>query len=261
MVTGETYALITGSSKGLGRSMAIKLAKLGFNLFLIARSSSELSALAVEIRNQYGVDVHFLAVDLSAEHAVADVISWITSKNLPVTILINNAGYGLWGDFTSLPLANQLNMCKLNMEAVVSLCYQMLPILRKENKSYILNVASTAAYQAVPTFALYAATKTFVVSFTRALRFELKDTNVSVTCVSPGAIDTGFAQRAGLDPFSKMAEKFNMKPDEVANIAINGLLNGKSEVIPGFTNIISTFAIRLLPKYLVEKMAAGIYKT
>ncbi|WP_230139906.1 MULTISPECIES: SDR family oxidoreductase [unclassified Pedobacter] len=255
------YALITGASKGIGRSMAIALARRKINLLLIARSVNELISLQTEIKNQYNVEVDILSIDLSQAQAPKTVFDWITGRNYAINILINNAGYGLWGKFEELDLSAQLEMCQLNMITVTSLCHLLLPILSTEKKAYILNVCSTAAYQAVPTLAIYSATKAFVLSFTRALRFELKDGPVSVSCLSPGPVDTGFAHRAGLDAFNKMAEKFNMRPDEVAEIALKGMFAKKSEIIPGFTNIISVYANRILPKGFIEKMAAGIYKT
>jgi len=255
------YAMVTGASKGIGRSMAIALAKRKMNLLLIARSSNELIALQQDIKSQYGVEVNVLPIDLSLPGSPKQVLGWIQQNNYPIQVLINNAGYGLWGKFAELDLAEQLAMCQLNMTSIVSLCHLLLPVLSNEKQAYILNVSSTAAYQAVPTLAIYSATKAFVLSFTRAFRFELKDGPVSVSCLSPGPVDTGFAHRAGLDAFNKMAEKFNMRPDEVAEIAIKGMLAKKSEIIPGFTNIISVYANRILPKGFIEKTAAGIYKT
>jgi len=255
------YAIVTGASKGIGKSMAITLAKRKINLLLIARSVDELATLQTDIKNQYGVEVDILPIDLSKTEAPKAVSNWITEKKYAVNILINNAGYGLWGKFGELSLTAQLEMCQLNMVTVTSLCHLLLPILSKEKKAYILNVCSTAAYQAVPTLAIYSATKAFVLSFTRALRFELGGGPVSVSCLSPGPVDTGFAHRAGLDAFNKMAEKFNMMPDDVAEIAVKGMFAKKSEIIPGFTNIISVYANRILPKRFIEKMAAGIYKT
>jgi short-subunit dehydrogenase len=255
------YALITGASKGIGKSIAIALAKRGFNLLIVARSASELSILKNEITNSYNVKVELLAIDLSEVNAAKVVANWIHENDYQLNTLVNNAGYGLWGNFLDLKLGEQMEMCRLNMDTVIQLCHLLIPILLKQKKAYLLNISSTAAYQAVPTLAIYSATKAFVLSFTRALRFELKDTTVSVSCLSPGPVDTGFASRAGMDAFSKMAEKFNMKPDEVAEIAVKGMLAKKSEIIPGFTNIISVYANRILPKSFIEKMAASIYKT
>jgi short-subunit dehydrogenase len=257
----KRYAVITGASKGIGKSIAIALAKRGYHLLLIARSGDELNRLSQEIGIQFNVEVNTLAIDLAQPEAAKKVSEWINQQQYRIAVLVNNAGYGLWGAFAALNLEEQMQMCQLNMDTVVRLSYLLLPLLSKEKQAYILNVSSTAAYQAVPTLAVYSATKAFVLSFTRALRFELKNTPVSVTCLSPGPVDTGFAHRAGLDAFSKMAEKFNMKPDEVAEIAVKGMLNKKSEIVPGFTNIISVYANRILPKAFIEKMAAGIYKT
>ncbi|KQM71442.1 short-chain dehydrogenase [Pedobacter sp. Leaf216] len=255
------YALVTGASKGIGKAMAIALAKRKRNLLLIARSADELNALKTDIIAQYGVQVDILPTDLSLPDSPQLVSNWVTEKGYAVDILINNAGYGLWGKFGELSLASQLEMCQLNMNTVTSMSHLFLPALTQHHEAYILNISSTAAYQAVPTLAIYSATKAYVLSFTRALRFELKDGPVSVSCLSPGPVDTGFAHRAGLDAFSKMAEKFNMKPDDVAEIALNGMFAKKSEIIPGFTNIVSVYANRILPKGFIEKMAAGIYKT
>lgn len=255
------YALVTGASKGIGKSIAIALAKRGFNLLIVARSAHELNLLSNEIENSHNVKVEFLAIDLSEVNATKAVVNWIKENDFKPNVLINNAGYGLWGNFSDLKISEQMEMCRLNMDTVVQLCHALIPMLSEEKQAHILNISSTAAYQAVPTLAIYSATKAFVLSFTRALRFELKNTSVSVSCLSPGPVDTGFAHRAGMDAFSKMAEKFNMKPDEVAEIAIKGMLAKKSEIIPGFTNIISVYANRILAKSFIEKMAAGIYKT
>ncbi|MGM9478362.1 SDR family NAD(P)-dependent oxidoreductase [Pedobacter sp. GSP4] len=259
--TPSTYALITGASKGIGRAMAFALAKRKINLLLVARSTAELQELQTELKSSYGVKVDILSIDLSTAEAPHEVFNWVSENNYRLNILINNAGYGLWGKFSELPLADQLAMCQLNMATLTALCHLLLPNLAKEREAYILNVSSTAAYQAVPTLAIYSATKAYVLSFSRALRFELKNSPVSVSCLSPGPVDTGFAHRAGLDAFNKMAERFNMKPDDVAEIAVKGLFAKKSEIIPGFTNIISVYANRILPKGFIEKMAAGIYKT
>ncbi|MCZ4223133.1 SDR family NAD(P)-dependent oxidoreductase [Pedobacter rhodius] len=257
----KRYALITGASKGIGKSIAISLAKRGFNLLIAARSENELNILKTEITKTHRVNVETIVIDLSKPNAPEELAENISLKNYRLNALVNNAGYGLWGNFTALKLSEQMEMCRLNMDAVTKLCHLLLPILQNENQSYILNVSSTAAYQAVPTLAIYSATKAFVLSFTRALRFELKNTAISVSCLSPGPVDTGFAHRAGMDAFSKMAEKFNMMPDVVAEIAVKGMLGKKSEIVPGFTNLISVYANRVLPKAFIEKMAAGIYKT
>lgn len=256
----NSYAVVTGASKGIGKFIALELAKKGYNLFLIARSADELSTLSNNLEKEFNIKTDFFAIDLGLDNAPSTILDFIVSKGYQISVLVNNAGYGLWGNFDILKLEDQLNMCKLNMLTLTSLCYLFIPLLAKEEQSYILNISSTAAYQAVPTLAVYSATKAYVLSFTRALRFELKLSPISVSCISPGPVDTGFAHRAGMDAFSKMAEKFNMKPQEVARIAVNGMLAKKSEIVPGFTNLISVYANRILPKAFIERTAAGIYK-
>lgn len=256
----KTYALITGASKGIGKSMAYNLAERNYNLLLVARSEDELSVIKDDLCKQYSINVEILSIDLSEAGAAYKVSQWIKAHSFPVSILINNAGYGLWGKFESLSLKDQMNMLHLNVNTLIELTYEVLPLLKQQKKSFILNVSSTAAYQAVPTLALYSASKAFVLSFSRALRFELKDSPVSVTCICPGPVDTGFAARAGLDALGKMAEKFNMDPKVIASIAVRGMFSKKSEIIPGLTNMVSAYANRFLPKSFIEKAAASIYK-
>ncbi|KDN54299.1 SDR family NAD(P)-dependent oxidoreductase [Flavobacterium seoulense] len=256
----KSYALITGASKGIGKAIAYELAKQGYPLLLVARSEKELKTLSDDLRVKYSINTSILAIDLSLSDASRKVTDWIKMNNYPIAILVNNAGYGVWGDFSQSSLNDQLGMMQLNMNVVVELSHLLVPLLSKEKQAYILNISSTAAYQAVPTLAVYSATKAFVLSFTRALRFELTKTSISVSCFSPGPVATGFAERAGLSALNKMAEKFNMQPEEVAKMAVKAMFSKKSEVIPGVTNIISVYANRLLPKAFIEKTAAGIYK-
>lgn len=256
----KPYALITGASKGIGKSIAYELAKRGYPLLLVARSDEELKVLSDDLKVKFGINAAIFPLDLSVNGASLKVKDWIKANSYRVGFLVNNAGYGVWGDFSKSSLNDQLGMMQLNMNVVVELSHLLVPILSQEKQAYILNICSTAAYQAVPTLAVYSATKAFVLSFTRALRFELAKTSISVTCFSPGPVATGFASRAGLDALNKMAEKFNMQPDEVAKMAVKAMFDKKSEVIPGFTNIISVYANRVLPKAFIEKTAAGIYK-
>lgn len=258
-----SYALITGASKGIGKEFAISLAKRKYNLLLVARSENLLNELAAELQKKYHVTVNCKALDLSADSASGEIIAWCKAGNYDVNVLVNNAGYGLHGAFEKVSLDEQLNMMHLNMASLVQLTYMALPLLKQyPGKSYILNVASTAAYQAVPYLAVYSATKSFVLSFTRGLRQELKDSPVSVTCLSPGAVETHFMERAGMDKVKKIAKqaaKFNMQADVVAEFGIEAMLKGKAEVIPGFANKVGAFSARLMPKNIVEGVARGLY--
>jgi len=256
----ENYALITGASKGIGKALAQLLAQQGCNLLLVARSETALQELAASIEAEYKVKAQYLAIDLSETGAAKAVAEWSLGLSVPLSILINNAGYGLWGHFDQLGLPEQMNMLSLNINAVVELTHLLLPALKTQQQSYILNVASTAAYQAVPTLALYSASKAFILSYSRAIRYELKDTPISVSCLCPGPTDTGFVQRAGMDAIAHIADKFNMSPQKVAEIGLKGMFNKKAEIITGFLNKVSAFGARHLSKALVEKVSAGLYK-
>lgn len=257
------YALITGASKGIGKSLALELAKRKYNLVLTARSAQLLQQLATEIKQQYEVEVKTLALDLAEPAAAAELEGYITAQNIPLTVLVNNAGYGLWGRFTDLKLEDQLNMLHLNVESLIGLSHRLLPHLHKQPRAYVLNVASTAAYQAVPYMSLYAASKSLVVSFSRGLATELNGSGISVTCLSPGATGTNFMERAGMTNnkrLLKASARFEMTADEVAVIAVNALFAGKVEVVPGLVNKVQIYANNFLPKQLVERMAVNIFK-
>ena len=255
------YALITGASKGIGRAIAEELAVRGHNLLLVARSGNLLQQVAGEITSRYKVRVEVLALDLSASDAPQRVHQWCADRQYAVKILVNNAGYGLSGPFEKYTLAEHLNMMQLNMSTLVSLTSLFLPDLRRQPRSYILNIASSAAYQAVPKLSLYAATKGFVLSFSRGLHQELQGSPVSVTAVSPGATDTDFPNRAQLgEKGKKAAARLNMTPAAVAAIAVKAMLAGKAEVITGMVNKLGAAMAWLLPKGLVERTAMKIYE-
>ena len=256
-----TYALITGASKGIGKAIAIELAKKKNNLILVARNELQLASLSAEIAKDYQVECKYFALDLSEAKAPTQLFDWCTNNKLTIDILVNNAGYGLSGRMDSYTMPAYENMMQVNMATPLALILQFLPMLKLQAKSYILNIASSAVYQAVPGLGVYAASKSFVFSFSRSLRFELRDSNVSVTVVNPGTTDTDFANRAQVtnERALKAAAKLNMTPTAVAKIAVDGMYAGKAEVIPGLINKLGAFLTVILPKKVLEGGAAGIY--
>jgi uncharacterized protein len=255
------YALVTGASKGIGKAIALELASRGNNLLLVSRSGDVLQDMALDIKIKYAVEVFWLQADLSIEKGVNEVVEWCSQNNYQLNILVNNAGYGLSGRFDAIPLPDHVNMMHLNMNTTVQFCYLFLPKLKEQQKSYILNIASSSAYQAIPYLAAYAASKAFVLHFSRALTLELRNTSVSVTCISPGPTDTDFIKRAQIGPKGiKAAEKFNMTPAAVAKIAVDSMFSRKTEVVTGFLNKAGTFFAWLLPKKLVEKATLNVYE-
>lgn len=256
-----SYALITGASKGIGRAIAIELAKSNYDLLLTARSADLLSSVADEIKKIYTIQVHVIALDLSEGNAPKKLYDWCVENRYPVSILVNNAGYGISGLFVESTLEKNINLIQLNITALTQLCQLFLPILKQQPAAHILNIASTASYQAIPHLSVYAASKSYVQSFSRGIAEELLKTTVSVTCISPGPTDTDWATTASVPPKAlKLATKLNMTPERVANIAVKAMLARKTEVIPGFINNVGAFMAWLLPKKLVERSTGNLYK-
>ncbi len=256
----EQYALVTGASQGIGKEIAISLAKRGYNLLLVARSPEKLKALQTKLVAHYGVGAHYLATDLSIDEGIQALKTWPAISSYPLSILVNNAGYGLWGAFDKLPINGQQNMIDLNLKALTAITYYLIPLLRKQQTAYILNVASIAAYQAVPTLAVYAASKAYVLLFSRALRHELRNQGIIVSTLNPGPVDTNFTDRAGMQSLSHFTNKYNMDAGIVAEAAVKGLFQEKAEIIPGMLNKLTALSNRLLPKVWIENIAATIYK-
>lgn len=256
----KDFALITGASGGIGYYFAHELARKKHNVLLVARSGDKLMELKNLLTERYQIQCEYVAMDLSVAGAADQLFDWCTTRNYEINILINNAGYGLFGYFEKQEVTEVKNMMQLNMNTLMELCHIFLPMLKAKPKAYIMNVASTASYQAVPTLSVYAATKAFVVLFTRGLRYELKNTSVSVSCFSPGATSTNFIDRARLQAIKERADKFSMSAGSVARIGIDGMFKGKPEIIPGFVNWFSSQLTGFVPKVLTEKIAAGLYK-
>lgn len=255
------YALITGASKGIGKAIAQELAARKSDLLLVARSAELLEQVAGDLTKKHGIKTASLAIDLSEKDAAQKVYNWCSENNYTINTLVNNAGYGLSGAFDKYTLTENLDMLQVNMLVPVTLTQLFLPQLLSQPKAYILNTASSAAYQSVPYLNLYAASKAFLLSFSRGLYQELKHKPVSVTCVSPGATDTDFVVRAQLGPKGlKAASQVNMTPETVAKIAVKAMLARKPEVITGTVNKLGAFVSWLLPKGLVERTAMKIYQ-
>lgn len=255
------YALVTGGSKGIGQAIAEELAKRKINILLVARSEDLLKEVSQNISKNYNVNTAYLSIDLSEKNASKTIFDWCVTNKYTVNILVNNAGYGLSGGWENYNLQEHTAMMQVNMNVVIENCYLFSEMLKKQTQSYIVNIASAAAYQSVPGLNVYAATKSFVLSFSRGLNYELRNTSVFVSVACPGATDTNFANRAKAtsEKAQKLAKQFNMLPCEVAKIIVQGMFAKKIEIVVGFVNKLGVFLAWILPKKLLEKSAASIY--
>ena len=244
--------LITGASSGIGAAFARKLAARGRNVLLVARSEDKLIALCNELGRLTSIRAQYIALDLEQPDAAAQLFDETTKRELEIEMLINNAGFGSMGDFTKLDINRELEMIQLNIRALVNLTQRFLVPMRERKRGTIINVASTAAFQAVPYMATYAATKAFVLSFSEALWDENRQHGVHVMALCPGVTETNFFQVAGID---RPPMRTIQTPEEVVDAALRGLSRKKSVVISGWANWLTTEAERFVPRSFVTKVA------
>lgn len=254
------YTLITGASGGIGHDLALLAAADGRNLVLVARSVEKLEELAVTIMESNKTEVITIDVDLSDAAGVNTLIAEITKKGIQIDTLINNAGFGDFGDFAKADLSKNMEMIRLNISALTQLCHFVLEGMLDAGSGKIMNVASTAAFMPGPGMAVYYASKAYVLSFSEALTRELKGTGVTVTTLCPGPTDTGFASSAGLGKSLMHRILPPATSIEVAKAGYKAMMKGKAIEIPGFTNKLSAMSPRFTPRSMVRNMIYGIHK-
>ncbi len=258
-MTDRGYALVTGASQGIGAALALELAREGFGLVLTARSADALEKVRAEAAALNGGRAIAHVADLLEVNAVPKLVSFLQEKDIALSCLVNNAGHAHWGLFSEEPIEQQRRMMRLNMEVPVELTYALLPILKKARRGYVLNTSSMTAFHALASMATYAASKAFVLRFSRSLRLELAKTNVTVTAVCPGSVITGFTAHAGMQAMDDLARKFGTPPEPVAKAAVTAMLKGKAQVVPGLLNKITVALQTISPMSLTEGTASGIY--
>ncbi|MDQ1638064.1 MAG: uncharacterized protein QOF62_1403 [Pyrinomonadaceae bacterium] len=249
--------LITGASSGIGEVFARRLAARGRNVLLVARSEDKLITLCNELGRSNSIRAQYVALDLSKPESPARLFEEAEKRGLTIDLLVNNAGFGSFGDFAKADLARELNMIDLNIKALVELTYRFLQPMRARKQGAIINVASTAAFQAVPFMATYAATKAFVLSFSEALWEENRAFGVKVMALCPGVTDTNFFEAARGE---KPPARASQTPEEVVDTALRALARGKSHVISGWINRVMTESERLAPRSLVTRMAGRMMR-
>jgi short-subunit dehydrogenase len=253
-IQGPT-ALVTGGSGGIGLELAKVLARNGFHLVLVARNRDTLEAAAGQLEGKFDVRAHVFAADLRRPDAPEAIFDFLQNENIPIEILINNAGFGLGGEFSETELQRELDMIQVNIGALTHLTKLFLPPMIKRRSGRVLNVASTAAFQPGPLMAVYYATKAYVLSFSEALAEELRNTGVTVTALCPGPTQTDFADTAEVNS-SRLFNTFGIADAaDVAKYGFDAMMNGKRLAIPGIRNKIIAQANRIAPRALSAKIA------
>lgn len=251
---GQTRALITGGSVGIGAALADVFAAHGHDLILVARSREKLEARGRAIHTQFGVDVVCLAEDLADPQGSRRLHEAVTGLGLDVHVLVNNAGVGLYGKFATTDLDAELKMIQLNVTSVVDLTKRFLPSMMARGSGRILNVASMAAFVPGPWMSVYYATKAFLLSWSQAIDYELKASGITVTTLCPGPTESEFKVRAGSQR-SRLFETFVMDAPRVARVGYEGMMQGKAVAIPGLRNKMIPIATRLAPRPVIAMLS------
>lgn len=250
------WALVTGASAGIGRELARQLAAAGANLVLTARRGDRLAQLSLELTAKYKVRIETFPADLARTDTPRELFRFTQQKQIPVEILVNNAGFGKYGEFFRVDSQRLQEMLQVNVAAVVSLTHLYLPGMAERRSGYVLIVSSAAAYQAVPYISTYAATKAFELIFAEGVAEEMRAYGVHVCALCPGSTESEFHQVAGQPPRTSTRRE---TAEKVARVGLDALAEGKSSVISGRRNWINVEAQRLVPRRLVTRVAAHLF--
>jgi short-subunit dehydrogenase len=246
--------LVTGASGGIGLALAQEFAAAGYDLVLTARSEDKLRAAAQDLEKRFQVKATAIAADLELAETPRALVDELRRRGLTIDALVNNAGFGLQGEFVKQPLERVLQMIQLNVSALTALSGLLLPGMVERGRGEVLNLASTAGFQPGPLMAVYYATKAYVLSFTEAIANELAGTGVVVTALCPGATQSGFSSSARMGG-SRLFARGVMDPAEVARVGFRALKRGQPVVIPGTMNKMLTASVRFAPRGVVTAIA------
>ncbi len=253
-------ALITGASEGLGLALAHEFARAGHALLLVARTGSALTAAAAELARATGVDVHTHSADLSTIEGCKSVECALNEYGLHAEFLVNNAGIGLSGPFVENGSDDLMRLADLNMRAVTDLTHRLLPGMIARGSGGVLNIASLGGYLPGPFQAAYYASKSYVMSLSEALAYEVAGTNVRVSVFAPGPLATRFHER--MESQNDIYIRFMglMSVEQAAQSAYRNFVRGRMVIVPGFINYISAQFLRILPHTLLVPFAAWLLR-
>lgn len=250
-------ALITGASSGIGQAYAQKFAAMGINVILVARSLEKLNALAKDLHDAHHIKVDVVVMDLAQAHAAEALLAEIQSRKLTVEILVNNAGFGKWSKFLDQPVSTYHEMLTLNINTLTSLCALFIPPMLAAKKGLVINVASTAAFHALPYIAVYGASKSYVLHFTEALAGEYTQSGVKILAVCPGNTATNFTQVANANTEGMKSASV----EDVVSATLRALDKDKTTVIVGCQNYFMSQLPRILPRKKMLFLTEGVLKS
>lgn len=257
----KPVALITGASRGIGLELAKECASHGHDVVLVARRQDALEALAGVIEGKYDVSATVIPADLGNPEAPAELYAATVALGIDVGILINNAGFGLGGEFLETDIQREIDMIQVNVIALTHLTKLYAPAMVKRRSGRIMNVASTAAFQPGPLMAVYYATKAYVLSFSEAIAEEMRKTGVTVTALCPGATATDFADTAQITN-TRLFKKLGVaSPDDVARYGYRAMMRGERVAIPGWRDKLMIQSERIAPRRLVTTLARKVQET
>jgi short-subunit dehydrogenase len=252
-------ALVTGSTSGIGKAFASKLAAEKHDLILVSRDTNKLSTQSAELSKKYGIETTYIPLDLTENGAAQKVFDTVSNQGLSVQILINNAGFNNVGHFIHTDLQKENDMINLHVTLTTEMMKYFLPDMVKNGYGRVLNLGSTGSYIPCPLDAVYAATKAYIFSVSKGINAELNGTGVSVTVLCPGSTNTEFARKAGIDK-SLLFSLFVMEPDIVANIGYKALMKGKAAVIAGLYNKLQVFSSKIIPSFIIIPLTKKMLK-
>lgn len=251
MENSQKYALITGATSGIGYELAKLFAKDKYNLVIVARDAGELDRVSTELQSE-GVQVHTIAKDLFIRESAQEIYEEVRSKSIHIDVLVNDAGQGLYGKFEDTDLEKEVDIIQLNIISCISLTKLFLKDMLVKNDGKILNLGSIAGEAPGPYQSVYHGTKAFVNSWSAAIRNELKDTNISVTVLLPGATDTDFFNKADMQD-SKILDTKLSKPEEVAKDGYQALMSGDDKITSGLKNKVQVAMANVLPDSMASE--------
>lgn len=257
MLSNRT-ALITGASSGIGYEIAFIHARHGDNLVLIARSADKLENLKTELESSYGIKVLNIKADLTIPLEAEKIYRQLKESEINIDFLINNAGFGLYGKFHELEWTRQEAMINLNIVTLAHFCRLFIPDMLARGQGKIMNIASTASFLPGPGMAVYYASKAFVLHFSEALQYELRNSGVTVTALCPGPTISNFQEVASVQDSRLVKGKKLPTSKEVAEYGYKAMMNGKTVAVHGLMNKLITFGVRLNPRKLNTAIAAFV---